>query len=233
MPIKTLYLSILAMVFLLAWTSCKNSQGARSTALECQRTSNYGSLQLCLPTLQGYQECYEEAVVKHLADSLMASDNQTLGYYLPEAVHRKGNQFRDEDYDNYISVFTVKKLKEFDFNQVFFDAFVKELELFSIGDNWEETKARNPEILDNMHFDKPIQLNSYRFDQNSYVQVYLFKDQNRPHPLIIYSNWLRLRDRLIVVTYNKYYLSEESLAKGQSQSGRIVKTFLTANPNSQ
>lgn len=170
--------------------------------------------------------------MKYHVDSLQIDENRILGHYLPDSTSSKSTQLNNPDLDNYFQVFMVKMVKDRIVDAAEFEDSYQEFQQSAPEDRWEEAKANLPGIYDGLPIGEPLTVKSYRVDQDSYCRVMIIKYDDRKHPLIVFANGMRLKNKFVLLAYNKSYLQSESLEEGQSRSERIVKAFLNANPNS-
>ncbi|HOS49496.1 MAG TPA: hypothetical protein PLG57_12695, partial [Bacteroidia bacterium] len=91
---------ILVVVFALFLTSFTQAQTGKSN-IHCERKTNFGEAELCLPSINGMKECYENEVVKAFADQTEYETNKVLGYYLMDSTYKAivaGSEFEMGDY---------------------------------------------------------------------------------------------------------------------------------------
>ncbi len=72
---------------------------------ECASTVMFGDTKICLPKVEGYEECYYDPIVKKLADGTEAPVNVVLGYYLNNETYENRDSLSLIGFDDYFKFY--------------------------------------------------------------------------------------------------------------------------------
>ena len=65
----------------------------------------FGDKEICLPKIDGYQECYTNPIVKRIADATEVPANTVLGFYLNNETYDKRDSLGLISFDDYFKIY--------------------------------------------------------------------------------------------------------------------------------
>lgn len=201
---------------------------------ECSRKTLFGTTEICLPQINGYEECYTEPIVKELADATEVATNLVLGYYLNNATFAKKDSLGLINFEDYFKIYGTKEIQDYDAD----DKILKQMQTMLSGNflakNWEEVEE-GIESLDldvEIEIGVPVKIDEYNLTDNSFTLVMLTKYQiegEDPFTIALTMNGLLMHDRLVWMAYYQDYTGEKTMSKLRHKSDIILKELLKAN----
>lgn len=220
---KSLILS-LSIAFCLA--NCAISQ-----EVDCARITTFGKVEICLPQIEGYQECYSNPLVKPMADRTEVESNRVLGFYLNYQTYEKRDSIGFIQFDDYFKIYGVKKIEDYTAN-------IAELEYLQemtsgnfISKNWESIKKKVDDQGLDIEMGVPVMIRTYNLNPSSFTHVILMKyeiDGLEPSISVMTLNGLLLNERLVFMAYYLEYEREESILELEAKSNAILVELLNA-----
>ena len=202
--------------------------------IECSRTTLFGEVEICLPVLDGYQECYTNSAVKKLADESESPSNEVLGFYLNNQTHNKIDSLGFIGFDDYFKIYATKQIKDLKADKKILTNMEEVLSGNFISKNWDEIKKEMNEIENDFDIEigKPTIIKNYQLNENSFTYVLLVKYQlegSEPFTKAMTINGLLLNERLVWMAYYIDYDGKKSINELQEKSDYIVTNILDAN----
>lgn len=203
-----------------------------SYAQDCARTATFGTVDICLPIIEGYEECYLLPNVKSLADATEIPANDVLGFYINDEMMQRKDEIGSFNLDDYFKIYATKQLAHLDANKEILNQ-MREMtaSTFSIK-HWEDVKQTIDTGLDlGVEVGVPTVIKTYSVDDASFTYVMLIKydiEGAESFTMAMTMNGLLLNKRLVWMAYYRLYENEETINKLQEQSDKIVKKILAA-----
>lgn len=226
--LKHILRNIILFLLILNSSSCEKGE-AKSSITDCQRSTNFGNLKLCLPNLEGHKECYDIEKVKLLADSFELDVNQVLGYYLPDTIYTKIDSLYSLTYDNYFKLYTNKSLLNQKFSDRDFKEFVEMINKDFILENWDKVEDETLDKFKELPFNKPTAVKKYKLNKDVNTLILLIKYENNEYPVLCFLNVMKLKNNMFWIAYYKNYKSESSIREGKSKNDYIINEFFKSN----
>lgn len=206
--------------------------------LSCQiftqnsKVLKFGSKRINLPKIQGYTECGDEEIIQSFFETLIPENSELIGFYLNNADY----EYKEISFllgiNDYVSVYSMVKLKDFDVNADMFNSFDKVMD--SIMGNINKEKFN--EIIKNSVFsdvslNQPILLE--KFSVHPAVKSYMsyvtyFIDDKVLNMVFVLNNTL-INDRLFQYAYYLKYEDENTINKAKQNNIAITKLILKSN----
>lgn len=194
----------------------------------CVREAVFGDTNICLPEIEGYQECYTYPIVKQMADAKEVDINMVLGFYLDDQTYDKKNHLEDIDFDNYFKIYATKQVKNFKADTSILKQMQEMISSNFITENWDEMKKEIGTVNYEGEIKAPTIVKSYNVNDQSFTLIMLLKQQMENGEVNISPftiNGLLLQDRLIWMAYYLDYNGEESIVELQENNDRILAQF--------
>jgi hypothetical protein len=221
---KTKFLIIIAISLLSNSSYTQNNK--------CARVTNFGETEICLPKIEGFQECYLEPAVNSLANRTEVSSNMVLGYYLDDNTYKKKDSLEQIEFDNYFKIYGTKQIKDVKADS----EILKQIEIMLsqnfISKNWDEMKKEIDDNGLNIEIDKPTIINSYNLGDESFTYILLAKysfEGTKPYVMALSMNGLLLKDKLVWMAYYLNYEGEETIPELEKKSNLLISQILNAN----
>lgn len=197
----------------------------------CLRHTFFGPADICLPRIDGYEECYLDKKVAALADGTEVQMNMILGFYLNTHTYNRKDSLGLFPFDNYFKVYATKELK----NQVADHEVLKQVQKMVesnyISKNWETYKSDLDKIGLNIDFGVPVLIKSYSINKNSFTSVMLLKVQSpdsKPITIAMTMNGILVKQRLIWMAYYLHYENEKTIQLLEKNSNFVLENLVKA-----
>ena len=198
---------------------------------ECTRTVGFGDVEICLPQLEGMQECYEYPAVKVLADATEAPMNEVLGYYLTGDTYEERDRLTEVVFDDYlkfygttqVSTYPIPRSELGTMQEMVGDQFsgaIQEMSQKVVEQSFENLEIGKPELLDN-----------YKINDDSFtlIAVVVYSIGEIKSTMIMSINGMILADRLVWMAYYLDYDGEESVKAIKAKTKVIVDATMAVN----
>ena len=198
----------------------------------CARTTSFGSANLCLASVNGYQECYTEPTIKRLADGTEVPANMVLGFYLNNSTYDKMDSIGLIGFDDYFKVYGTKEIMNFDADKSSLDEMEQGLGGNFISKNWEEIEKDVNEVGLNIQVGVPTVIDSYNYDNKTFTYVLLTKYQvesGDSYTMAMTMNGMLVNQRLVWMAYYLNYQDESTIAKLKTNSNEILRRMIASN----
>jgi hypothetical protein len=198
----------------------------------CDRTTNFGEVEICLPQIEGYQECYTEPTVKEIADATEVSINEVVGYYLNNKSFEKKDSLGLIAYDDFFKIYATKELKDYKSDSKFLKEMSDVLGGNFVIKNWESIEGGIQELDLGVEIGAPTVIKKYNLNENSFSYMFLLKyefEGQEPYIMSMTINGLLLNERLIWMAYYLYYENDETIKRLEKTSNAIILKLLAAN----
>ena len=198
---------------------------------DCFRITNFGTSEICLPSIEGYQECYSDSIVKALADGTEIPANMVLGFYLNDKTYEKKDSLGFISFDDYFKVYGTKQIQDFDANT---DLLLEMQELMKgnfFSKNWDLMEKEIDEIGLEVEIGTPTLVKSYNLSKNTFTYVMLTKYQfegMEPYTVAMTLNGLLINNRLVWMAYYLNYTGKETISRLQENSNKIVNKLMAS-----
>lgn len=209
-----------------------NTVIAQDQDASCDRRTNFGQVNLCLPHIKGYQEAYSIPIVKDLADGTEVPANIVLGFYLNNETYKRVDDLGQFGFDDYFKIYGTKQIMNYEANKEALDEMYKALSDNFFSKNWETMEKELGKINSDVEIGVPISIKSYYTGDNSFTYVMITKyepDGEEPYSLAMTLNGLIIQERLIWMAYYLNYEGEKTITTLQNNSDRIIKKLLSNN----
>lgn len=204
---------------------------ALSQNIKCNRQANFGKKTICLPQIDGYQECYTDPIVKQLADATEVPINTVLGFYLSNRTHGKKDSLGLISFDDYFKVYGTKEIENLKCDESLLEQMIQVLSANFITRNWEELSKEIDKIGLDAEIGVPVVIENYRLNTESFTMVMLTKygfEGLEPYTLAMTINGYLKNERLIWMAYYLNYEDQLTIQKLKDRSNIILQELITA-----
>lgn len=219
--------SILSFLLLLVFTNWTLAQDS-----DCSRITSFGESNICLPVLEGYQECYLDSAVKPIIDAIEPPSNMTLGFYLSNAAFEKRDSMGRLSIDNYFKVYGIEQMRDYEVDRQILKQIQNVFTQNFISKNWELVENEIDKIELELKIGVPTLVKSYSKNEDSFTYVLLTKNKpkdGQPSTLAMTMNVLLINKRLVMMTYYLGFKGEETMYRLQENSDLILLELQNKN----
>ena len=198
----------------------------------CSRTTTFGDQEICMPKIEGYQECYEHDDVKLLADATEVEMNEVLGYYLNDKAYAQVDNLFEIEFDDYFKIYATTAIKDEKADKVLLKQMQELLSENFIVKNWDELKLEVDNIGIDAEIGVPTVIKSYNLNEDSFSFIMLITYEFEgidPYTMVVAVNGMLINERLVWMAYYFNFDGEESVDTAQENSNRILEIFIKAN----
>lgn len=196
---------------------------------DCLRNAKFGAVDICLPAIDGYSECYLDPMVKPLADATEVPLNMVLGYYI------NGTTYQDlgaiDKMDDYFKVYGTKQFKDLPATKNEIGEIGNMIKGSFITKNWEElSKDIQVEGLE-LEVGVPTIVKSYNLNDESFTMILIARyaiEGAEPYDMVLTMNGYLSNDRMVWMAYYLLFEGEETLKKIELQSNEILAALQKA-----
>ncbi|MCG8326259.1 MAG: hypothetical protein MI974_01180 [Chitinophagales bacterium] len=199
---------------------------------DCQRSAKFGDVLICLPIIEGYEECYLNAKVKQIADATEISTNSVIGFYLDTIIYDNKDSIGLIEFDNYFKVYGSNQSKYHKANKESLLGIHELLTNNFIVKNWEEVGNEIDKLGLDVEVGLPVIIDSYGLNENSYTYVMLVKyelEGGESFMMAMTVNILLIKERLIWMAYYLDYEGELTIRRLIKQSDKILNGLFANN----
>ncbi len=217
-------MAFIALLFINNWAFSQNSN--------CSRETLFGKTKICLPKIDGYQECYLDSSVKTFADATEIPANMVLGYYLTNDTFKKKDSIGLFIPNDVFKIYGTKELMNIQANNNFLNQMKGFMKSNFISKNWNSIKNDIDKIGYEIEVKSPTIIKSYSKTKNSFTLVMLVKYEpkdSKPYTLAMTINILLINKRIIWFAYYLQFKNKESVQKAQEKSDLILEKILKSN----
>lgn len=198
----------------------------------CSRTTNFGDAKICLPKIDGHQECYTEPDVKQLADATEVPMNTVLAYYINDETYAIKDSTGLQGMSDFFKIYGTLELKDYQAN----DELLKQMEEIISGSfmekNWDLMHKEIDKLNLEIEVGVPTMIKSYNHTEDSFTCILITKydaPDLESTTVTLSINGMLLNERLVWMAYYLPYDGEQSIIALQKNSNRILDVILTAN----
>lgn len=194
---------------------------------DCSRTTNFGATEICLPSIEGYQECYLQPLIKQMADRTEVASNQVLGFYLNHETREHIDSLVDEGINDYFKFYATKQLKDQKVDTNMLNEMRTTVSGNFIEKNWEEL-AKELDYL-KVTVNTPTIVKSYKANSHSFSCVIIANYQmetGENTPLVMSINGIVVKEKLIWMAYYFRYENEKTVDQVVEKTNLIITELL-------
>ncbi len=238
------FLFVLASIFIKAYVSVKvkqeqthNHPSANTTITtpKCKHTVYYGNVEICLPEVDSMTECYHVPVIKRMAESSSTEVSPVLAYYLNSNTLNKIINLELREFDDYLILWGSKKLDHYEASLSDLEQSRNQAKEGLSNEEWitlkKKCENRFEKLSQSLSIGKLVNVEFYSPFENVNSTVLLSKisKDNKEYVVIMISNILLLKNRLISTGYYKFYTAKESIEIAKMNNDKIIKQLVDKN----
>lgn len=225
----------LPIFLLLLHTSCKNYdadiKNSTIVKIPCSRIVSVGNASICLPKIDGLIECYQNPIVKEMADHYEFRNNKVYGFYLSEEVYSMVDYLGTFPIDDYLKIYAPKSIENLIANIAELNKLSEVLKSGFIETNWQNISKDIDEITSYIKVDQPVMIDKYSVSDYAHTIVLLSKVRSAEIEKVMCMtlNAILVKNRIIFLAYYKDYFDESSVRLTKSKNDYIVLRLIQAN----
>ncbi|NEN23081.1 hypothetical protein G3O08_06160 [Cryomorpha ignava] len=188
--------------------------------IQCGNEKTFGDISICLPEIEGMNECYSDPKISSMHDELSREKEEIIGIYLSDSDYAKRESYGEFAHDDYFKIYAGKIAKGMKMGKPELDLINDEVGEGFFKERWSDFKPKLDSLTKHVTFDRPVLLESYRTDDRRISQVYLTKLQSDSNEnfLVMVLNMVLIKERLIFYAYYKEYDGEKSIKQAKAKS---------------
>lgn len=197
----------------------------------CERKAKFGEVEICLPKIEGYRECYLNPVIKELADKTEVPINMVLGYYLNNDTYEKKDSIGLISFDDYFKVYGTKQIKDFKADNKLLNQMQEMVAQNFVSENWESMQKEIDKVGVEVKIETPVVVKKYSLSDNSFTLVMLARYQLEgiePFVMAMTINGMVINKRLVWMAYYLDYKGKSTIGKLQDKSNLVLQEFLNS-----
>ncbi len=198
---------------------------------DCSRITSFGDVEICLPFINGYVECYTDPLVKEMADKTEIAINSVLGYYLNDDTYEQRSMLGIISFDDYFKIYATNQLAELDADVNMLNEVKSALSGNFFEKSWDSLVD---EFIDDelqVEIGVPTMIKDYQINDNSFTFLMITKyevENQEPTIIAMSMSGMLVNKRLVWMAYYLNYDGEESIDKLQGKTDQIVTAFMDA-----
>ena len=204
------------------------ASGIKSQEHNCSRITYFGEKEVCLPVIDGYNECYNHPKVKYIADNTEVAVNVVLGYYLNDENYNERDNLEGVLFDDYFKIYATKQLSDYNADQ----QVLRQMQTMIAGNfiekNWDEMKEEIAGAGIRAQIDTPTVIKSYQLNDRSFTNLMVANyniEGQEPYTMSIALNGILINQRFIWMAYYLIYKEEKTIEQLQINSDSILKAI--------
>jgi|GEM_PF-1701664 len=201
------------------------------TQSECTRMTHYGSIELCLPSIEGMKECYLRPNVKALADHFEDDRNLVLAYYVNDSTFLQADRLAEIKYDDYFKIYANKGLGDVTIEAKDLQSVYSEMSASLTIDNWQSLKEGIEEKLDDLQVGVPQLIEEFKVSDKSKSMTLIINYiiEGEMNPVAMSISILVIKERLLFVAYYLGFKDEETFELIKLKSKQIIERIEAMN----
>lgn len=206
-----------------------DSQALNSTP--CDKSIKWGDLDICFPKIGGMKECITHAKIEKLMKEVDNDQFTYLAYFLNDTIYSKLDAESIEGWDDYFLIYVVNSLKNQKINESELDYLSNKMTESFNKTNWIEIDEKIKTFVKNKSIDRPLLLETYKMSETTRTSVSISNINNgrRENVLIITTNILLIKNRIIFLAYYMHYNGLDSIKIAKAKNDYILLSFLDVN----
>ena len=196
-----------------------------SQTKECARKTNFGEIEICLPKIEGYKECYLDPTIKQIADATEVPVNMVLGYYLNDKAFKNKDSIVSSGFDDFFKLYGTKQIKDYKANESILKETQKALAGNFLSKNWDVIKDEIDKTGIDAKIGVPVVVKSYNLNKKSFTYVMIANYEVKgtdPYTMAMAMNGVLLNDRLVWLAYYILYKDKSTIDILQEKSNKII-----------
>ena len=217
-------ITIIVLLICIIWSYAQEN--------DCSRNTNFGTIELCLPSIEGYQECYLNDVIKPIADGTEVPANMVLGYYLNNETYSNLDILGETQYEDYFKVYGTKQIKDYHADSSLIEEMQGLLDNNFVSKNWDEMEKEIDKVGLGVEIGVPTVVKSYNLNEDSFSFIMITKyqiSQTESYTMAMTVNGAILNDRMIWMAYYLKYKGEETITTLEKNSNKILLALMESN----
>ncbi len=202
---------------------------ATSQDTDCLRFADFGSIDIYIAPVAGYIECYQDSLVKELADGTEAPINQVLAFYLNEKTHENKDSFLQIGFDDYFKIYATKQLQDYPADEALLTEMEQIIKSNFLVENWDLIKEEVDEIGLEIEMTQPTIIQSYNLNDRSFSMIMLMTYEQADmdsFTMAMTVNGILQNERLIWMAYYLQYKGEETIQTLKQKSDKILSQIM-------
>ena len=197
----------------------------------CVRIEKLGNSNICIPFIEGMNECYQNPIVKEKADKFDLAGNIILGIYLNDSTYKMVSRINEVPFDDYIKVFCPKSLAEVELGHDASKQLSKILSSNYVVIKWSDIQEEIETKLDEFEIKNPVIIEQSSINNYINNQIILTTVNNGVYnsTLVCSMNFIYVKKKVICLCYYKTYENKDSINKLKIKNDIIVNRFYQMN----
>jgi len=222
---------LIGLILLLSLIGCISFDSGKSSAIDCDNKTNLGSVTICLPEIDGMNECYSRPNVKTMVDLLEPDASSVLAFYVNGVTYNQIDKINQVSFDDYFKISIAKNLmdKKADISRL--DQLSKLLESNFLKKNWNKVKNNVENNFKSLSVGQPVIIETYSPHSNveSFIMLLKYQTKTSEYVMVMSMNMVLVKERLIYLIYYKEYKGLESIKEAKAKNDFVVLRLVNDN----
>lgn len=192
----------------------------------CSRTTSFGTAEICLPVIDGYQECYMDPTIKEIADATEVSMNSVLGFYINDDSYDRKDSLALTGFDDYFKFYGTNEIQNLPADKYALKEMEEMLANNFLSTNWDLIEKEVDKLELQAEIGVPTVIKRYNFNDQSFTFIMLTKYEvpgYPPYTMALSMNGIVTAERMIWMAYYLTYEDEQTIARLEEKSNMILK----------
>jgi hypothetical protein len=197
----------------------------------CAKSVPFGDILICLPDIDGMNECYNKPIVNEYLKKLNQTSNPILGCYINDINFKEVDNLNEIEFDDYFVIYALTKMKGVSIDNSKLNLISDIVTQGYIKKNWNELKDKLEINNEYVSYGRPVLIESYSLNDKLKTFVLLSKVQFESSEKfqIQVLNFIQIKKRLISLSYYLDYNGENSFISAKSKNDYSVLLLLEEN----
>lgn len=222
-------------IFTITILGCKpttsNENYVYDSETGCETAVPFGDIKICLPQIDGYNECFSHEKVNKLANQFNFAGNSILAYYLNDTTYAKVDRLDSIVFEDYCQLYVTNEMKNVPADQNSLEELAAMVKDNFEEENWDNIGEQIEEDFKTLLLGKPVIVESYSLGSTSksfqVVNKYIMNEQE--FIMVMNMNMILIKDRLVWLAHYLNLRDESSFAESKKKNDIIVMKLIEQN----
>jgi hypothetical protein len=201
------------------------------SGLECSRKVNFGDISICLPKIEGLNECYNLEIVKDKADKNDVEQVEILGFYLNDYVFSQVDRINDFEFDDYVKIYSLDLAKGINFKSTDLNQMTSIITGNAKLTGWDKIIKELNNQNSSFTFNEPTYVEQYTLNEKSRTSIFIIgiQQENKQSYIMGSINTIVIRNRVVFLSYYLKYEDPSTLQILKKKNNDVLLKFQKAN----
>lgn len=219
----------LLCAFSLLLLSCSLTENSKKE--KCPESFDYGSVNICLPSIDSMKNYYADTTIKKMADRLETPTNSIKAFYLTDTVYHMVKETGLLVNDNFLKITTINDLADTKSDSAYLEQVSNSIQTNNPFHDWNEIRMKLETGMDFITPGHTIYVDKYSPAPavRSFVMLLKYRNGTQDELLMGILNIMLIKERLIGMNFYKLYRGAETLDQARTKNDAIVRRMMDTN----